>query len=66
MDQFKIKEQLNEWLINFVEKPNPLLNNWAPCPYARQARINDKISFKFCQVSEFTNVLRESLSLLHW
>lgn len=32
------------WMVNFVEKPNPLLNNWAPCPYARQARINGRVS----------------------
>jgi hypothetical protein len=32
------------WMVNFVEKPNPLLNNWAPCPYARQARINGQVS----------------------
>jgi hypothetical protein len=64
MDQAKVKEQLNEWLIDFVEKPNPLLNNWAPCPYARQARINNMISVKFCQISELTDVIRESLPVL--
>jgi hypothetical protein len=64
MNQAKVKEQLNEWLIDFVEKPNPLLNNWAPCPYARQARINNMISVKFCQISELTDVIRESLPVL--
>lgn len=32
------------WIVNFVEKPNPLLNNWPPCPYARQARVNGQIN----------------------
>lgn len=34
-------------MTNFVEVPNPNLGDWAPCPYAKQARINDKISIKF-------------------
>ena len=47
MDQTRIREKLNQWLIDFVEKPNPLLNNWPPCPYARQARISNKINVVF-------------------
>ena len=47
MDQSQIREKLNKWLTDFVEKPNPLLNNWPPCPYARQARISNKINVVF-------------------
>lgn len=47
MNESAIKEKLNQWMINFVEQPNPLLNNWPPCPYARQARLNNKISVVF-------------------
>jgi hypothetical protein len=47
MDQAQIRKNLNRWLIDFVEKPNPLLNNWPPCPYARQARLADKIHVVF-------------------
>lgn len=43
MDEREIRRHLNEWIINFVEVPNKLLNDWAPCPYARQARIENKI-----------------------
>ena len=39
-----IKPQLLEWMKTFVEKPNPALGNWAPCPYVQSARINNKIS----------------------
>ena len=38
-----MKQKIIEWMENFVEKSNPLLNNWAPCPYARKARINGNI-----------------------
>ena len=30
-------------MVNFVEQPHPGLGQWAPCPYARQARVTDKI-----------------------
>ncbi len=47
MDQDQIRQQLTEWLTTFVEQPNPLLNNWPPCPYARQARLSNKIHVVF-------------------
>jgi len=64
MDEQDIRQQLNQWLIDFVEKPNPLLNNWPPCPYARQARLNNKITIKFCEVFEFMDIIRESMYAL--
>lgn len=47
MDKSQIKQDLEKWLVNFVEKSNPLLNNWPPCPYARQARLSNKINIVF-------------------
>lgn len=47
LDQELVKKQLHQWLTEFVEVPNPALGTWAPCPYARQARINDKIELLF-------------------
>ena len=49
LDQELIKEQLYKWMTEFVEVPNPKLGNWAPCPYARQARINNKIKVAFSE-----------------
>jgi len=40
------KQDIEQWIINFVEKPNPLLNNWPPCPYARQARLNQQVDIR--------------------
>jgi hypothetical protein len=47
MDEQSVRLKLNQWLVDFVEKPNPLLNNWPPCPYARQARLSNKIHIVF-------------------
>lgn len=35
-----IKQDIEQWIINFVEVPNPVLGNWPPCPYARKARLD--------------------------
>jgi len=47
MDEQSIRVKLNQWLTDFVEKSNPLLNNWPPCPYARQARLSNRIHIVF-------------------
>jgi hypothetical protein len=40
------KQDITDWVIDFVEKPNPLLNGWAPCPYARRARVDNKFDIR--------------------
>jgi hypothetical protein len=64
MNQELIKQQLNEWMINFVEKPNPQLGNWAPCPYARKARIENKIVILFAEADDLENQVELALSRL--
>lgn len=46
-DPIQIQDELVKWMQEFVEQPNPLLGNWAPCPYARKARINNNIEILF-------------------
>lgn len=31
---------IESWMRNFVEIPHPSLGGWAPCPYARKARLD--------------------------
>lgn len=49
MNEEEIKKDLITWMKEFVEKPNSLLGNWAPCPYARQARLQDKVDITFVE-----------------
>jgi hypothetical protein len=42
-----IVSKLTKWMTDFVEVPNKLLGNWPPCPYARQARVNNKIEIVY-------------------
>jgi len=64
MNQLELKKQLDHWLINFVEVNNADLGNWAPCPYARAARLSGMISVVFASVPELEDVVRESMETL--
>lgn len=50
------KQQLLEWLENFVEVPHPSLGNWPPCPYARQVRLNNGI-----EIQQGTNLIADGI-----
>jgi hypothetical protein len=35
----QVTRDILAWSETFVEVPHPVLGNWAPCPFARQARL---------------------------
>jgi len=35
-----VKADIEKWIEDFVEVPHPSLGGWAPCPYARKARLD--------------------------
>jgi hypothetical protein len=35
-----IQADIEKWIVDFVEVPHPALGGWAPCPYARKARLD--------------------------
>jgi hypothetical protein len=35
-----VKQDIERWIIDFVEVKNPALGGWPPCPYARKARLD--------------------------
>ena len=60
MDEQSVRQKLEQWLVNFVEKPNPLLSNWPPCPYARQARLANRIQIVFdspLEIAQYKSLL---------
>jgi hypothetical protein len=42
MDLETVKQDINTWIENFVEVSHPSLGGWPPCPYARNARLNQE------------------------
>jgi hypothetical protein len=49
------KQDITQWVIDFVEKPHPLLNSWAPCPYARRARVEGKFDIRPGQINPISD-----------
>jgi len=39
------KNKISDWIINFLDVPQETLNNIAPCPYAKNALLGNKIKF---------------------
>jgi hypothetical protein len=64
MDQQQIRQQLEDWLINFVEKPNPMLNGWAPCPFARKSRVTNRFDVVFATADTLTATVESSAQQL--
>lgn len=36
----QVQHDIETWIKTFVEVPHPALGGWAPCPYARKARLD--------------------------
>jgi hypothetical protein len=43
LDSKQVQKDILEWSEHFVEVPHPTLGGWAPCPFARQARLNKTV-----------------------
>lgn len=64
MNQVTIRNQLIEWMQSFVEKPHPALGNWPPCPYARQARLTNKMEIVFAERDFLLTTIKSNLHKL--
>jgi hypothetical protein len=64
LDQEHTKTELINWMQEFVEKPNSALGDWAPCPYARAARLANKIEIVFCDADALKSTVESQLSTL--
>jgi hypothetical protein len=40
LDLDTVTHDIERWMETFVEVPHPALGGWAPCPYARKARLD--------------------------
>ena len=39
-------QKIQNWINNFVTKPNPVFGNLPPCPFARKAIVDNKVEFQ--------------------
>lgn len=64
MDEQYIRQSLVDWMITFLEKPNAILGNWPPCPYARKARLDNKFKILFDYSTDFADSIAYSKIIL--
>ncbi len=46
MTQLTATQKIQNWINNFVTKPNPVFGNLPPCPFARKAIVSDRVQFE--------------------
>lgn len=58
-----VKADIERWIVDFVEVKNPALGGWAPCPYARKARLDKDFTVRIGVNPYFDllNVARDGL-----
>lgn len=49
------------WITGFIEKPNPALNDWPPCPYARKARLNGEFEIREGTIDPYTDLMHAEM-----
>ena len=64
MNQEYIKTKLCSWMTTFLEKPTPALGGWAPCPYARKARLDKKIEIIFAEADKLVASATAAIDIL--
>ena len=58
-----VKQNIEQWIVDFVEVPHPSLGGWAPCPYARKARLDRDFDVRLglAPIHDLTQVSRKGL-----
>lgn len=63
MDFGRAKQEIMDWVIDFVEQPNTNLNGWPPCPHARKARLDDKFEIRPGAIDPYTDLMYADLGV---
>jgi hypothetical protein len=59
----QVTYNIERWIANFVEVPHPNLGGWAPCPYARKARLDRdfEVRLGLAPIHDLAQVSRKGL-----
>ena len=58
-----VTHDIERWMATFVEVPHPALGGWAPCPYARRARLDRDFEVRIGR-NPFEDLIAVSYSML--
>jgi hypothetical protein len=58
-----VQQDIEKWIVDFVEVPHPALGGWAPCPYARKARLDRDFDVRLglAPIHDLTQISRRGL-----
>ena len=56
MDFVQARIDVMNWITGFVEKTNPGLNGWPPCPFARRARLNNEFDLRQGKLNPYVDL----------
>ena len=59
LEQFR--QELEDWILKVVSKPNPLTGNFPPCPFAKAAWLNNRVSIHWFDGPELPELLIEQI-----
>jgi hypothetical protein len=57
----EIVRELTQYIIDFVERPHPKLGNFPVCPFARRARLENRIKFEVLELTREGILARASM-----
>ena len=59
-----VTANIEQWIVDFVEVPHPNLGGWAPCPYARKARLDRDFDVRLglAPIHDLTQISRKGLN----
>lgn len=61
MDIDQARQDIISWLTTFVEQPHPALDGWPPCPYARRARLDNRVDIRAGSLGPYMDLMRIDL-----
>jgi hypothetical protein len=59
MNLEEVRQHIYQWVENTLSVPSPIFNNLPPCPYSREALLNNKVEIRCGHGSRLLNSITE-------
>ena len=58
-----VTNDIEQWIVDFVEVKNPALGGWPPCPYARKARLEKdfEVRLGLAPIHDMVKIIKQGL-----
>src|ERR1041385_46758 len=59
MNPEEVRQHIHQWVETSLSVPSPLFNNLPPCPYSREALLNNKVAIRCAHGSGLLDSITE-------